>query len=264
MSTPQLQTSPEKVPNPLRFPSDIEFGRPTVVFRVTKGGPQIMLPIPAGVTFNDAGEYSSIELGQIGGGVGEQIGKRGTGVKGLINEVISTKAADVGRIAAQLAAGGAFGDTAQKAAFLSTSGKKILNPNTNTTFSTNSIRQFTFAFKLIGRSEKDSKTIRDIHNTFRANLYPKSSFDNANVILDYPPIWTIEFEGRNVNEYLPYIYPCYLDTLTTSFNSSANMYRTDGAPVEVDVSITFRETRALIRNDIETLAAGKPRPTFDL
>ncbi len=237
----------------LRFPLNFDAGRPLVSFKVKGEDAQIFLPIPAGLTFGDGGNYSSIDLGTIGNITQaldfSSFSDFGSSLK---NQFSTSKGSDVASIVGAMAAGGGIGQTAQKAAFLA-GNRSILNPNTNTTFESNSIRTFPFSFTMVARSEKEAQTIRDIHNTLRKYAYPKSSLDAANVILDYPPIWNITFEH---SPYLPKIYDCYLTDLSTTFNPSANMYHTDMAPAEVSVTITFQETRALIRSDIEALAAG--------
>lgn len=267
---------------PIIYPLNMDFGRPIVVFTVINrrsedDGKTVMLPIPQGVGFSDSGEYNSVELGQLGnlakgvGGIAGAAGKasvEGIDIEKIKNQFtkkeLSAKGLQVSEIAAELAAGGTFGAAGQAVGMLSTSGRRILNPNTNTTFTSNSVRSFSFSFTLVGRSEKESIQIRDMHNFFRRNLYPESTIDEANVILDYPSIFNIHFENEDVHKYIPYIYPCYLTSLDTTFNPSAAMYHSSKAPAEVAFSLTFQETRALIRNDIEMMSAGQPKPNFNL
>ena len=46
---------------------------------------------------------------------------------------------------------------------------------------------------------------------------------------------------------------CYLQNFNATFNTTAAAWHQDGSPIEVDVSMTFQESRALERNDIENL-----------
>ena len=49
---------------------------------------------------------------------------------------------------------------------------------------------------------------------------------------------------------MPKILTSYLTNLTTTYNSTTNAYHDDGQPVEIDMSLTFQETRALTRGDL--------------
>ena len=42
--------------------------------------------------------------------------------------------------------------------------------------------------------------------------------------------------------------------MSSTFNSTSATFHTDGSPLEVDISISYQETRALTRYDIENLA----------
>ena len=58
-------------------------------------------------------------------------------------------------------------------------------------------------------------------------------------------------------EHLPKIFSCYLTNCAVTFNATQNSFhQTDGsqqAPVEVDMNVTFQETRALTRPDVELM-----------
>ena len=52
---------------------------------------------------------------------------------------------------------------------------------------------------------------------------------------------------------MPRIHKCFLNSVETNYNPSTNIYFDNGAPVEIDMSVTYQETRALTRDDIETM-----------
>lgn len=225
--------------------------RPFMLFSTKDSGVRIYLPIPEGLSFSDSAEYSTLDLGTIGelmDNIDESEGFMGKLKSAAKSSAKSLGAAEIARIAAERVAGGS---EIGKAALFAT--KQILNPNTNTTFTGVGIRSFSFSFKLVGRNQRDSIAIRDIHETFRIYTYPESDDSENNIILDYPEIWTIKFfdtlSGTAENQFIPKIYECYLTGMSTNINSSASMFRTDGAPVEVDFSLNFQETRSLIRQD---------------
>ena len=223
----------------------------------------LWFPCPAGISIADAATYNTIDLGAIGSTV-RNIAAAGAEGQGLIDtmskmgssitsQLKNAKASEIGAIAAQAIP---FNDAiAQQAQF---DNKVIMNPNTNTTFGGNTIRNFQFQFKLIARSQAESEEIRKIHNKFRAFTYADSRSNSQNLILAYPPTWTIKFldTAKKENKYIPKIFSCYLTGFTSSFNPTTNIFHDDGSPLEVDISLQYQETRVLTRADIDNLEAG--------
>ena len=245
----------------LIFPIEVgsQISRPMVVFTAYDRNPsaatdsklkRVYLPNPGGIQFNDAAQYTSIELGTIAAGVaaagtgGDVVGEGGIGQM-------------VGDSAQALALG-----TEAASKFLKPSAQRIKNPHTNTTFTGNGIRNFAFNFKLVATNQAESREILMIHHRFRKYAYGAvSSNSGVNPTLDFPAVWTIRFVdsiGSSLfeNKFIPRIYSCYLTQVESTFNSEANLYFTDKSPVQVDISLQFQETRALTRNDIDSLHSG--------
>jgi hypothetical protein len=237
---------------PQNLQSIVGLGRPFVSFTNYKDGLDIFLPIPQGISFEDGGTYSTVDMGAIGGAIQNAVNQGGIG-----NLDPKKVAAEALEMAARTGVGKFAGSEYEEKIAVAT--KRVVNPNTNTSFSGNTIRSFQFQFTLVGRTQQDTKIIRDIHNGFRKSVYPETTDDQANLYLDYPALWKIKFHKkgkRGTNEYIPKIHECYLTALSTNFNPSANMYRTDGSPVEIQFSLTFQESRVLNRLDIEEYKAG--------
>ena len=223
----------------------------------------IWFPCPAGIEINDQATYNTIDLGALGGalntafeaagGAGNVVDKASGVGKSLVNQVKSARAGEVTALAAMALPG--YGDKLQFKA------KTILNPNTNTNFTGNSIRNFNFAFKMIARSEQEAREIQRIHRTFRKYTYADSNGNQQNLTLRYPPVWRIRFlDGqKNENTYIPKIFSCYLQNVTSTFNSTSPTFHTDGSPLEVDITLGYQETRVLTRFDIETMGDDENR-----
>jgi len=237
------------------FPEELRSDRsdwPYVRFKVIDG-PAICLPVPVGVIIADSAQYSAIDLGVLESAinVAEEIASSGT--TGGIDRA-KMAMSQVGRdlkgysaLALQIAGQKAGAD--RVAAALAISGKKIVAPRTNAIFQNMSIRGFGFAFKMIARSAKDSMAIKNIVDTFRNNAYPVS--EGSGAVLNFPATWDIGFYDRDVeNKFISKIKRCYLVALSTTYNSSTNLFHDDGAPVEVDVSIQFQEMKTLTRQDL--------------
>ena len=240
----------------LRYPSDMATGseareciRFCIVDRKTLNEKkQIYLYTPAGIAISDAAGYNQADLGLVGG-VAESVadavarGNDDSNLKGkTLTELISaatTKAAGKA---------GTVGQAGMMAAGLAS------NPFTNVTFAGTNLRSFAFGFKLVASSQKESDDIRLIENTFRKFLYPKKAF-SSDYLLEYPPLFKIEFlsinkEAANRNSYMPMIQYSYLLNMTATFNSATNIFHRSGAPTELDLALTFQESKALRREDL--------------
>ncbi len=240
---------------PLIYPPEMkgDLSRPCMVFtaheRMLSGKVQrhpIWFPAASAIAFADVAEYGQSDLGAKAGAVDVVAGNSGAGdILGQIKSVnkeqvkaIALKALPVGDDAASLVT------------------QQIMNPNTNTTFTKNGVRQFTFSFKMVARSASESELIRTIQSKFRHFLYASRGGETNTLTLEYPPVWTIKFMNMDAgteNPFIPRIYSSYCTGVNTNFNSSGNIYYTDNAPLEVDLELSFQETRALNRHDVEQM-----------
>lgn len=268
------------MPDTLQFPLNLDGegdigGKPFVKFRAIKTGDQITLPIPAGVTISDGANYSSIDLGGAASvaesfsatKAAEEARDSGAGVLGslkagakslfgndkasLVKEAIT---AGEGLLTmGGLAGAEALGLGADSRDKLLYATKKALNPNTRTTFQGNTIRSYSFEFTMVGRSVQEAQAIRDIHNLFRQEMYPIAEEDRSTVLLEYPTTWELEFvEGPRGarNKFIPTPLECYLTAFTSNFNPSGHMFRVDGSPTEISVSLQFTETKVPLKQEI--------------
>jgi len=219
----------------------------------------IYIPVPPGLTFSDSMVYSTISLGIIGNIAKETINQAKTG-QGLVG----TLTAGVGGLASSTldkakklnvaAAASIAARTARQdniADIIDFSTKQLVAPNTNTNFQGSSVRSFAFTFKLVAKTQAESDTINNIVKQFRTYMYAKGD----DVILEYPPLWSLKFyniDGEE-NTYIPKIYPCYLQAMTSTYNAGTNIFHDDGSPFEVDIALGFQESKALNRTEILTL-----------
>lgn len=237
----------------LRYPLDLDqasqnFIRFEIVDRATQlEQKSIYLYTPIGFSVPDGATYNQADLGIVGGATDAAVdtatGQREIGsaqnAKDLAGAVI-TKA---------VSSGGTIG-----AASLIQSGTAS-NPYTNVAFQGTVLRSFNFPFKLIAESSDEAEQIRLIENTFRKFLYPDTQ--DSEFLLKYPPLFKIEFVtkvGDNMlrNKFMPFINYCYLLNMTTTFNETTNLFHTSGQPTEVSLSLTFQESKAMIRKDLYT------------
>lgn len=127
---------------------------------------------------------------------------------------------------------------------------RAINPNTVLQYTNSEIRQLQLTFKMVADNKKESNEIKEIVHMFRKYMYGKKE----GLTLEYPAKWRVMFfTPTGLNSYIPRYDEMYLESLQTSYNASSNLTHQDGAPSEVDVQLSFREARALSREDIERL-----------
>lgn len=206
----------------------------------------IYLYSPPGLAVADAAGYTQADLGLIGGTIdsaGDMAsGKKDASESNLIADLVS---------AATTGAAGKLGAAGQAGMI---SGGIASNPYTNVQFTGTNLRSFAFNFKMVAESESESEAIKDIENTFRKFLYPKKA-SSSEFLLEYPPLFKIEFmklTGGEAapNRYMPFIQYSYLLNMTSTFNSSTNIFHKTGAPTELELALTFQESKALKREDL--------------
>lgn len=129
-----------------------------------------------------------------------------------------------------------------------------INPNTTASFSNMNIRTYVFTFKMIAENPKDSELIRNIQNFIRSNIYAEEGPEGF--MLNYPSTFSISFHtpDGSENPYYPRIYECFMTNFQANYNASSHLHHDGGAPVEVDVSLTFQETKVLTKKDIDQLS----------
>lgn len=217
----------------------------------------VYLPMPPGLEISDSMTYDTIELGQIGDMASKLIAaanEEGFDAKKLgkqLKDEVKSKFANMNKAAAASIALKAVPIPGIDAAgIVDFSTKQLIAKNANTRFQGANMRSFNFRFKMVADTQSESDSIKNIVDAFREAAYPGGN----TVIQEYPGTWNIGFlDGLTDNPYLPQIYDCYLTSFSSVYNSSTNIWHQDGAPIEVDIALSFTETRTLNRRDIEKL-----------
>ena len=263
---PASEDSFENSSQMLQYPTNIQAfqARPIIQFTAyVRDGKKVTMhnvffPCPGNIQINDGASYNTIDLGMSASTLEKaQSEIRTKGLGGIaaasmapIKTAMNLKGSEVAALAREI-----IPDATKvgEAAKLLT--RQVTNPNTNTTFERNAVRTFDFNFKMIAKTEQETKAINKIHKLFRKYIYADTLKDGQNIVLNYPPIWTIKFLTADgvENPFIPKIYSCYLTSFNTTFNGENNMYFRDNAPFEVDVSMSYQETRSLTRGDIQSL-----------
>ena len=211
---------------------------------------------PPNVTFGDGASFGTIDMGPIGSTLMKGMDSGDiTGTAQAANAQIAGDSDLRTMRAPTIAMSSGIGSTVpgveNLADIYSLNKGKAVNPNSVTSFQNMTVRSFTFTFKLIPEDPSESESIRDIINFFRKEMYAEQSQNGY--LLSYPSTFTIKFYSQDgkENSYYPKIYECFLTGMTSAYSTAGgNMHFDGGAPLDVDLSFTFQETKVLTRGDI--------------
>jgi len=224
-----------------RFPADINGDQPYLHFKIMNDKPiSIFLPQPPGLSIEDGAAYGVVDLTLIEGGA--------DAIKSYVggsdfNQSDATAGALLGKDAFQ----GLFGvDTSMVGSAVALNKRIAVNKYQRATYETQNIRNFTFAFKFAAQNQDDTNRITLIENIFRKATYPRKV---GNIALQYPPVVEVEFKlGVDRNYAFPKIFRTQITSFNTTYNQSTNAFYKNGAPIEVDMSITLQEDTQLYRD----------------
>ena len=118
-----------------------------------------------------------------------------------------------------------------------------INPREFLLFKAPSMRAFSLSFRFIPSSLKESESVVDIIKFFREGMYPEVS--SSGFAYNFPDAFSLEF--NNV-EGVPLLPEMYLESATTTYNpNSMSYYKHGNRPVEVLLSLSFKEIQPLNR-----------------
>ena len=143
---------------------------------------------------------------------------------------------------------GAFGGGDLAAAQSKSSGTS-LNPFREVVFESVDFRSFTFKYKFLPKSKKESEDVRNIVTLFKEHMHPQLSAGKLFFI--YPSEFQITYYYENdENTYFHRFRPCALESLDVSYGGEQFSSFKDGNPTEVNLTMTFRELEILTRQMI--------------
>ena len=158
-------------------------------------------------------------------------------------------------------AGFAFGTDLDADTYLARSGGRVLNPNAEMLFQGPVIRDFSFSFLMVARSQKEGDEIRKIIRFLKLGMAPK--FRNT-TYLKNPDIFTLQYKsGKGENDVLDTVNrfnPGGLALTTMAVDYAPNGYWSayrDSQPVAVKMDLSFTELRPIYEQDqLETPASS--------
>ena len=129
------------------------------------------------------------------------------------------------------------------------------NPFVEVFFNTMNIRTFTYNFNFAPRNEEETMEIQQIIQLFRFHMAPDLQEVNSRY-LTLPSEFDIHYmykanDGQSYeNDYYGRIGTCVLENVTTNYTPNGVKSFADGAPTQITMSLTFRETEVLTKEKI--------------
>jgi len=217
---------------------------------------------PIGFAASDTGNYGTLDQGPMGAGMKTVLAKIGIGGSGEGGQFTASDLKAGAMMNTSLLQGIPGLDMIDRGARIAALQKGIAqNPHTAVTYEGHQLRTFQFEYKLISESDREARTIAKIVDIFRNYALPEST---GALSIQYPAQFSIDFyRGGSQNKFMPQILDCHLTGLSVTYNSTANSFHKDGAPIETDLSMTFQETKTIVRQDLYGDNETADRPAME-
>ena len=213
----------------------------------------ICLPIPSGIgaTYEQGWDQQETNLAQSAAQMGVEAAMSGGGA-------VSSA---VGEVGAQMKSAAGSGK-----AIIGTVGKMIMGEgaaqrasgratfsNTYVTYTGPAFRDFSYNFSLKPLAQSDSDTIRSIVQFFKVNSAPKQLAGNLMRIYELPKLFGISYHGRNgPMKHMNNIAKCALTNVSVVYGGDRfSVFSEDSAPVQVDLTLQFKEVQLLAQSDMK-------------
>jgi hypothetical protein len=243
-------------------------------------GEKAELYLPVSFAVNDRFNYENVNLNIAGaaalnaaGAGGGFLGSLGSAISegfGSIGEFFSSlNGGDISRIAAVRALNAPGISTMVPESVknaISIAGGVSLNPNTRAAFRSVGLREFTFQFKFIPKTQDEAEEVKKIIKFFRYHAYPEHiTPGESNLALGYkyPNLFKIKLmydatdtgwvKNKSSRRWKPIggqIKMCYLRNVSANYNPTTMAMHSDGNFVESDITLNFVEYRTLHRGDL--------------
>ena len=240
-------------------------------------GERALLYLPLSIVFPDGANYENSELGAMGAlmerglssgssvaGTAIDAVKQGTAtlvdfLKGRGDTKDNASSLITQMALKKLPSDFAMAGDLQKAA--DSVSRVTTNPNARVLFKGVSFREFTFQFKLIASSKYEAEQIEGMIKWLRVNMYPNTiKLLGVSMGYQFPPRFMIKMMHRDdteskSREIFNKIKPAYLKQVNATYNTTQQSFHihNDGSkpkPFEVDLTLTFQESRQLDQKDI--------------
>lgn len=128
-------------------------------------------------------------------------------------------------------------------------------------------RDHTFSFKFFPKNSTESKTVKDILKDFQNGSTPRKTKTleggglSASAFFQFPRHYEIEFfVNGTTNNFLHKIQPSVVTSMQTNYDPlSFVSFHKDGSPVQIDLTLTFKELELVTSGDDAVDITAKTR-----
>lgn len=126
------------------------------------------------------------------------------------------------------------------------------NPKKEQLFQQVDFRTFTFAYQFFPRSEREAENVRQIIRSFKLHMHPEFKTGTSNFLYTYPSEFDIfYYQGAKENLNIHRHTSCVLTDMSVSYTPSSTFSTfKDGMPVQINMSLSFKELALLTKEDI--------------
>jgi hypothetical protein len=130
------------------------------------------------------------------------------------------------------------------------SAKVALNPFKEVLFEAIDFRAFNFKYRFFPKSVEEANAVEEIIKRFKFHMHPELSTNKLFFI--YPSEFEIAYYFKNnENKYFHKFKPCVLESMDVTYGGEQFSSFYDGKPTEINVTLTFRETEILTKEQIK-------------
>ena len=129
------------------------------------------------------------------------------------------------------------------------------NPYVEVLFQAMEVRTFTYNFTFAPRNEEETQDVQEIIQLFRFHMVPELQGGQSR-FLTLPSEFDIHYmyigkDGTNTeNEYYNKIATCVCTNVTVDYTPGKVSSFTDGAPTQITMALTFKETETLTKDKV--------------
>lgn len=220
----------------------------------------VSLYMPMGFAINDQAVFETAATGVLGGAASAVIsGADPTNVTRADVTAVAMNSAEqlgtaaggiissrVGGIVGAILGGIGAGTVAQAAAQeYSKKAQLSVNPREFMLYKSPGMRNFSFRFRFIPDSEGESKVAEEIVKWFRRGMYPTAAGQYS---FNFPDAFQIEIKNMQGIPKLPEVF---LESCSVTFNpNSMSYFKQNNRPVEINLSLEFKELQPITRENI--------------
>lgn len=133
--------------------------------------------------------------------------------------------------------------------------KRVLtNPFQAHAYQGPSHREFQFTFSMVARNRSESNSIANIINVLKWGMHPGIEPNTLGTTWQYPNVFDVHlFSAKNKSEYLFKMKECILSDVQIVYGpESANFFTATSAPVDINLILSFKESKFLTKLDFGT------------